>query len=388
MKTTMNKRCMLLLLVTLLCATAQAQETLQDVKIASSGHFVNFLPLDLAIARGYFEDEGLRPELVILRGGTLTAIALISGQVDFSINSIAHVLKAADKGNGSLRMVCLLNETPGVLLVVDSKYKGTVNTIADLKGMKLGVTSLGSATHMVLAYLLERNSVSLEDVEIVKAGSSTFPAALKNKSIDAGIAGEPLASMMVERGEAFVLKRLVSPKETHEAFGGPYNFLGLLTRQDQIDSDPELVRKVVKVHTRALEWISAHSAEEIAAALPSKVVGADRDAYARTLTLMKEFFSIDGSMSVEGAENVLSSMKFSGIFDLTRTFNVQDYLEDRFLMAAAASQPAFNQKPGPPVGSQNPGSDRLWVYVILAALLVAAAGATIVWKNRHNAQRR
>lgn len=60
----------MLMLVVLMYSTAQAQEEFQEVKIASSGHFINFLPLDLAIAKGYFEDEGLKPELIILRGGT------------------------------------------------------------------------------------------------------------------------------------------------------------------------------------------------------------------------------------------------------------------------------------------------------------------------------
>ena len=214
-----------ILLVAVLCFSNTRSQA-EKVKFASCGHFVNYLPLDLAMAMGFFEDEDLQPELVVLRGGTLTAQALISTQVDFSVNSIAHALKAADKGYDSLRMVCLFNETPGVLLVVDSKHKDKVRTIADLKGMKLGVTSLGSASHMILAYLLERNAVSLNDVRIVKAGSSTFPSALKYGSIDAGIAGEPLASMMVKKGDAYVLARLVSAQETQDMLGGALQFAG------------------------------------------------------------------------------------------------------------------------------------------------------------------
>ena len=32
-------------------------------------------------------------------------------------------------------MICLFNETPGALIVVDSQYKDKVKTVADLKGM-------------------------------------------------------------------------------------------------------------------------------------------------------------------------------------------------------------------------------------------------------------
>ena len=73
---------------------------------------------------------------------------------------------------------------------------------------------------------------------------------------------------MVEQGEAFVLKSLITPEETESTFGGPYNLLGLMTRQDLIETQPELIQKVVNVHLRSLKWINEHSAEDIAAVLP------------------------------------------------------------------------------------------------------------------------
>lgn len=83
----MNKKLnqwLLLLLMLLLSVTVQAQNPLEKVKIASGGHVVHFLPLDLAVALGYFTDEGLEPQIIYLKGGTATAQALISKQVDFS----------------------------------------------------------------------------------------------------------------------------------------------------------------------------------------------------------------------------------------------------------------------------------------------------------------
>jgi len=75
-----------LLLVVLLCGTAQAQEKLQKVKIASGGHIVHFLPLDLAVALGYFKDEGLEPKITYLKGGTATANGIhLSFSVQFQI---------------------------------------------------------------------------------------------------------------------------------------------------------------------------------------------------------------------------------------------------------------------------------------------------------------
>ena len=320
-----------LLLVVLLCATAHAQEKLQKVKIASGGHIVHFLPLDLAVALGYFKDEGLEPKITYLKGGTATAQALISKQVDFSTNSIDHAFKAAAQGKDDLRMVVLMNQTPGMVLVVDSKHKGKVKNIAHLKGMRLGVTSKGSATNMVLAFLISKNGVSPDDVTVVKAGSSTFPPALKNGDIDGGIALEPFASIMVEQGAAYVLQRLITAEDSQQAFGGPYNLAGIVTRQDVIDSNPEQVQKVVNAIVRALKWMQNHTEEEIADALSSEVVGSDKARYVRTLKLLKEFYSPDGKISAEGADNVLAAMSISGVLTSNQSQPPSDFLSHRFV---------------------------------------------------------
>jgi len=378
MNARMNQ-CFVLLLVLLLCATAQAQEKLQKVKIASGGHIVHFLPLDLAVALGYFKNEGLEPEITYLKGGTATAQALISKQVDFSTNSIDHAFKAAAQGKDDLRMIVLMNQTPGMVLVVDSKHKDKVKSIADLKGMRLGVTSKGSATNMVLAFLLSKNGISLDDVTVVKAGSSTFPPALKNGDIDGGIALEPFASTMVEQGTAYVLQRMITAEDSQQAFGGPYNLAGIVTRLDVIDSNPEQVQKVVSAIVRALEWMQTHTEEEIADTLSSEVVGSDKARYVRMLKLLKEFYSPDGKISSKGAVNVLAAMKASGILSegLQQEQNV--FLTNRFVAKVIYPDvSSSSEEVSVDVNSQS--SRHLWA-AILGALLIAA-GVAIAFRRR------
>jgi sulfonate transport system substrate-binding protein len=365
-----------LLLVVLLCATAHAQEKLQKVKIASGGHIVHFLPLDLAVALGYFKDEGLEPEITYLKGGTATAQALISKQVDFGTNSIDHAFKAAAQGKDDLRMVVLMNQTPGMVLVVDSKHKDKVKSISDLKGMRLGVTSKGSATNMVLAFLLSKNGVSPNDVTVVKAGSSTFPPALKNGDIDGGIALEPFASMMVEQGDAYVLQRLITAKDSQQAFGGPYNLAGIVTRQDVIDSNPKQVQKVVNVIVRVLKWMQNHTEEEIADALSSEVVGSDNARYVRTLKLLKEFYSPNGRISTEGADNVLAAMKASGVLPEGLQQEQDVFLTNRFVAKVISLGVSMSSEQVSD-GLDFQSSGYTWAR-ILGTLLICVAGIVII----------
>lgn len=319
------------------------QPKLEKVKIASGGHIVHFLPLDIAVAKGFFTDEGLDPEITQLNGGTAAAQALLAEQVDFSLNSIDHAFKAAVQGKDNLRMIVLLNQTPGMVLVVDSRLREKVKNISDLKGMTLGVTSKGSATHMVLASLLSKSGVNPDNVNIINAGSATFPPALENGQIAGGIALEPFASFLVEQGKAFILADLNTLKDTERFFGGPYNQAGVMTRQDMIERRPDLVQKIVTIHVRALKWIQAHTPQEIADALPIEVVGTDKVRYVKTLEKLREFYSHDGIVKPQGVENVYNSMIASGSLPSNTTLKLEQFYTNTFVNKAHTSASSNSQ---------------------------------------------
>nr|VFK12509.1 MAG: NitT/TauT family transport system substrate-binding protein [Candidatus Kentron sp. LPFa] len=318
-------------LTTLLPLLASAAD-LQPVKIASAGHVVHFLPLDVAIARGFFQKQGLAPEVTYLKAGTPTAQALLAGQVDFSTNGIEHAFKAALQGKDNLRMVVLMNRLPGMVLVVDARHRARVKGIADLEGLTLGVTSKGAATHMVLNYLLGKNGVSPDDVTVLKAGTSTFPPALQNRQIDGGMALEPFASMLVENGHAFALVDLHTLANTEQVFGGPYNLAGILTRQSVIDADPVLVGKVAAAIRKALRWMAGHSPRAIAEALPTIVVGTDKRRYIETLQKLGEFYSPDGRILPAGVDNVFRAMQLSGALPKGAIMQQDRFYTNRFIV--------------------------------------------------------
>jgi len=182
------------------------QPQLEKVRVASGGHIVHFLPLDLAVAKGFFAEEGLDPEITQMKGGTATAQALLAGQVDFSLNSIDHAFKAAVQGKDNLRMVVLLNRLPGMVLVVDSRLRNDVKSIGELKGRALGVTSKGSATHMVLASLLSKSGVNPGEVTIVDAGSAPSRPPWKTAKLPAGSRWSPLHPFLLSKVKPLSLR--------------------------------------------------------------------------------------------------------------------------------------------------------------------------------------
>ncbi len=272
-----------------------------------------YLQIDLARALHYFEDAGIDVHIDSLRKGADAANDLLSRRVNFSANSIDHVITLGSNG-GNLKMVASFTDLPTVTLVVRRDLRSQIRSIAGLKGRRIGVTSFGSGTHVLLASILKKSGYSLKDVTVSSVGAGdSLIAAMKQKQIDAALSTDPTTIRLLLDGEASLLLDMVTFEETQRVFSGSYQFTGLLTRQDVIERDPELVRKMVAVMVRANHYIATHSAAEIAAALPPDIVG-DRYIYIKSLEHARPAFSRDGLVTPESiANNVQSLITFGSI---------------------------------------------------------------------------
>jgi len=97
------------------------------------------------------------------------------------------------------------NSVDGIMVRPD--LKGTVKSIADLRGKKIAVVAASSAPVYMLALALETEGLTLKDVEIVPIAYPDMGTALTNKAVDAAISIEPFVTQYEERGTAWLLKR-------------------------------------------------------------------------------------------------------------------------------------------------------------------------------------
>src|ERR1700752_1153266 len=107
-------------------ATPGAHKQLQKITFSYPAISMTWLPLKVAVDKGFFADEGLEPNLIFMRGN-LGTVALSNGDIDFVLN-ITSALQGALQGLG-LKLVAALNTRPLFSLVVRPEIK----TIADLK---------------------------------------------------------------------------------------------------------------------------------------------------------------------------------------------------------------------------------------------------------------
>ncbi len=146
--------------------------------------FVNpdHAPLVVAVQRGYFADVGLEVELVAPADPNDPPKLVAAGQADLAISYQPQLHLQVAEGLPVVRIGTLV-ATPlnSVVVLAD----GPVNTLADLKGRKVGF-SVGGFEDAVLGRMLEEAGLSLSDVELVNVNFSLSPALLTGQ-VDAVI---------------------------------------------------------------------------------------------------------------------------------------------------------------------------------------------------------
>ena len=165
-----------------------------------------FAPLYVAIEQGYFAQQGLDVELIGTPGGVSSFAVLASGRAEAVIGGLgAALFNAAARGLDFKVVGPAHLERPPVStpLVVSRRAfeNGEIRSVQDLRGKKVSVNVLGSATEFWLNAALLKGGLAINDVQIVAVNFPDVPAALANGAIAAGMLGEPLATLAEDRGQ-------------------------------------------------------------------------------------------------------------------------------------------------------------------------------------------
>ena len=187
---------------------AQAQE---KVTFASSSTSMLNLPVYVADVLGYFAEQKIEPEIVVFKNGGATALAaVLGGNADVYIGAPSSALGAANKGADAMIFGAIMTEVALDLIVqkdVAAKAGLTARSsvaarFRALKGLKIGVTGAGSATHQIAQYALKISGLDPErDATIVFVNSNEdMQAAYMSKRVDALVTANPTSVAMVKDG--------------------------------------------------------------------------------------------------------------------------------------------------------------------------------------------
>jgi len=147
--------------------------------------------VEVAVEQGFFQEEGIEPEMVTVANGPAAVTALASGAVDVATNAPEVFVALASKGH-SLKLIAGGAKQLGMLIARPGFEfpKDFPDSVASLKGKKIGVTALSSATQYLTIMMLEKAGLGASDVEFVAVGPTPFQA-LANHVIDVAFVTGP-----------------------------------------------------------------------------------------------------------------------------------------------------------------------------------------------------
>jgi NitT/TauT family transport system substrate-binding protein len=206
-----------------------------------------------------------------------------------------------------------------------------------LKGLKIGVTSPGSSTHFMAAYMLVRNGLKADDASFVGTGTtSTAVAAARRAEIDAIVSSDPMMTMMETDDLVKVVADTRTADGTKAVYGGPYPGGVIYAAPGYIEKNPQAVQKVVDAFVHSLKWIAGHSAEDIAKLMPEEYALGNLPIYVKALAVSKAMYSPDGHFEPGAVGTAYAVLKqfdpavAAASFDLSKTY------DDRFVKKAVA----------------------------------------------------
>jgi NitT/TauT family transport system substrate-binding protein len=290
-----------------------------------------YLPVRLAQALGYFRQQGLSVQLQSEPSGVHAEDVLLVGAAQGVIGAYDHTIDLQAKGK-AVQAVALLTLAPGEALLTSARAGAQLSTTSQLKSRKVGVTGLGSSTHFLTLYLASLVDLKPGDFSSIPVGGgASFVRAINTGLIDAGMTTEPTVTRLLTRGEAAMLVDLRSPQATRKVLGGAYPFASLYMQTIWIQSHRDEVQKLVNALIRALRYIQAHSAEEIANQLGFGADDwpADKASFLQSLGESRDMYSPDGLMPDDGPATVLRVLSVvdrqvrGKTIDLSKTYTLE-----------------------------------------------------------------
>jgi NitT/TauT family transport system substrate-binding protein len=262
-----------------------------------------YLPNMLAQRLGYFKAENLDVTLIDEGSGQASEDEVVAGNVDAGSGAYSHPMVLNTQGK-KIETICQFGIAPGEAEVVDTSLTG-INGPKDLAGKNLGVTDIGSGTHVLTQAILGTAGVDPNSAHYVAVGAGdTFIAAIQQKKIAAGMTTYPTISRLVNSGKGKILVSLLTPQDTRAALGGDYPFIGIFAKNDWVNSNKDTTQRLVNAYVKTLKYIHSHTAAQIADQMPTDYFAGDKASYISDLNSQLAIFGTDCKMPAGGPETV------------------------------------------------------------------------------------
>ncbi|HEX5020553.1 MAG TPA: ABC transporter substrate-binding protein [Candidatus Binatia bacterium] len=264
-------------------AVSPLSAQLRTVRFSVSAASIAEVPFRIANIKGFYRDEGLDVEVILIRGA-VGMQALLGGSVDYTSAS-GSTIAAAVRGI-PVKLVFIASAKPQFDLISQPQ----IRSIADLKGKHLGISSRGGAVDLLTQLIVQKNGLvpNKDVVSLVVGGQEDTVLALRTGRIAAALLTPPRPLILQREG----FNRLAYSGD----YMPSYPSGGIGVTDEKIKNNPNDVLAFVKGSVRGLQFARHNRAE--------------------TIKILSDYFNIkDKTLSEQFFELYLSRLPADGSAD-------------------------------------------------------------------------
>ena len=215
----------------------------------------------MALANGYFEDEGLNIELSVGNGADKSMTALLSDSADIALLGTEAGIYVINEGReNSVKAFAQLTQRAGNFLI--SRTDGENFDWESLRGKSVIGGRKGGMPELVLEYVLKQKGLE-NDVEIIN--NISFESTAGAFAADVGdftVEFEPTATSLEQEGVGYVAASLGT-----ECGFVPYTVY--MASSEYMEENPDIIQKFTNAVYRGQLWTENHTSGEIAEVIQS-----------------------------------------------------------------------------------------------------------------------
>lgn len=243
------------------CVGCKKDNGLDKVRVCEVTHSIFYAPQYVAIALGFFEEEGIEIELSNGQGADAVMAAVLSGNIDVGFAGPEASIYVYNEGKKDYTQVfAQVTRRDGSFLI--ARQPDDNFTWDKVRGKTVLPGRKGGVPYMALEYVLRQNGIDpYKDTNLDNSVQfSMMTAAFTGGTGDYVTAFEPTASMLQQEGKGYIVASV------GEASGDiPYT--AYFAKKSYIEENSDLIQRFTNAVYKGQQWVATHTDAEVAEAV-------------------------------------------------------------------------------------------------------------------------
>src|SRR5690349_21561296 len=299
-------------------------------------------PIFTAVEKGFFKEEGLDVSLVKCEWANYKDVLALGG-FDVTHHLIMYFLKPVEQGldvkfTGGIHRGCLR---------VQALTSGKVQSVADLKGKRIGVPGMGTPPFIFANRVIGANGMDAsKDVEWKVFPAGELGLALSKGEVDAVADSEPIGSLLLADGKVKTI--------ADQAKDAPYSnedCCAVFVNGKFLAANPKAAAAATRALLKAAKWVEKNPAAAARLSVEKKYLASNPELNTVAIASLKYAPSVSGAEAA--VKSAAAEMKRAGMLNATtdvdelakRAFVHFDDVTDQWLDSVQVPAVAGGQVP-------------------------------------------